>query len=96
MISWPPTRACSWRSRAATPCCGGGLVVVATGWELGISEAPDTATAVVAAAFDLHDRASDVAPEAVEHLLIDVLDEAGLSEEQVTIDAMARRAVSFN
>ena len=52
-------------------------------------EAPDTATAVVAAAFDLHDRASDVAPEAVEHLLIDVLDEAGLSEEQVTIDAMA-------
>ena len=52
-------------------------------------EAPDTATAVVAAAFDLHDRASDVAPEAVEDLLIDVLDEAGLSEEQVTIDAMA-------
>lgn len=52
-------------------------------------EAPDTATAVVAAAFDLHDCASDVAPEAVEHLLIDVLDEAGLSEEQVTIDAMA-------
>ena len=52
-------------------------------------EAPDTATAVVAAAFDLHDRASDVAPEAVEHLLIDVLGEAGLSEEQVTIDAMA-------
>ena len=40
-------------------------------------EAPDTATAVVAAAFDLHDRASDVAPEAVEHLLIDVLHEAG-------------------
>ena len=53
------------------------------------SEAPDTATAVVAAAFDLHDRASDVAPEAVEHLLIDILDEAGLSEEQVTIGAMA-------
>ena len=52
-------------------------------------EAPDAATAVVAAAFDLHDRASDVAPEAVEHLLIDVLNEAGLSEEQVTIDAMA-------
>ena len=52
-------------------------------------EAPDTATAVVAAAFDLHDRASDVAPEAVEHLLIDVFDEAGLSEEQVTIGAMA-------
>ena len=52
-------------------------------------EAPDTATAVVAAAFDLHDRASDVAPEAVEHLLIDVVYEAGLSEEQVTIDAMA-------
>ena len=52
-------------------------------------EAPDTATAVVAAAFDLHDRASDVAPESVEDLLIDVLDEAGLSEEQVTIDAMA-------
>ena len=51
-------------------------------------EAPDTATAVVAAAFDLHDRASDVAPEAVEHLLIDVLDEAELSEQQVTIDAM--------
>ena len=52
-------------------------------------EAPDTATAVVAAAFDLHDRASDVAPEAVEHLLIDVLDEAGLSNEQVTIGDMA-------
>ena len=52
-------------------------------------EAPDTATAVVAAAFDLHDRTSDVAPEAVEHLLIDVLDEAGLSNEQVTIGAMA-------
>ena len=52
-------------------------------------EAPDTATAVVAAAFDLHDRVSDVAPEAVEHLLIDVLDEAGFSEEQVTIVAMA-------
>ena len=52
-------------------------------------EAPDTATAVVAAAFDLHDCASDIAPEAVEHLLIDVLDEAGISEEQVTIDAMA-------
>ena len=52
-------------------------------------EAPDTATAVVATAFDLHDRASDVAPVAVEHLLIDVLHEAELSEEQVTIDAMA-------
>ena len=52
-------------------------------------EAPDAAMAVVAAAFDLHDHASDVAPEAVEHLLIDVLDEAGLSEEQVTIGAMA-------
>ena len=52
-------------------------------------EAPDTATAVVAAAFDLHDSASYVAPEAVEHLLVDVLDEAGLSKEQVTIDAMA-------
>ena len=37
VMSWPPTRACSWRSRAATPCCGGGLVVVATGWELGIT-----------------------------------------------------------
>ena len=52
-------------------------------------EAPDTATAVVAAAFDLHELTSDVAPEAVEHLLIDVLDEAGLSNEQVTIGAMA-------
>ena len=52
-------------------------------------EAPDTATAVVAAAFDLHDRASDVAPESVEHLLIDVLHDAELSEEQVTIDDMA-------
>ena len=52
-------------------------------------EAPDTATAVVAAAFDLHDLASDVAPVAVEDLLIDVLHEARLSEEQVTIEAMA-------
>ena len=52
-------------------------------------EAPDPATAVVAAAFDLHDLVSDVAPEAVEDLLIDVLHEARLSEEQVTIDAMA-------
>ena len=52
-------------------------------------EAPDTAMAVVAAAFDLHNLASDVAPVAVEDLLIDVLHEAELSEEQVTIDAMA-------
>ena len=51
-------------------------------------EAPDTATAVVAAAFDLHDLVPDVAPEAVEDLLIDVLHEARLSEEQVSIDAM--------
>ena len=52
-------------------------------------EAQDPATAVVAAAFDLYDHASDVAPEAVEHLLIDVIYEAELSDEQVTIDAMA-------
>ena len=51
-------------------------------------EVPDTATVVVAAAFDLHDLVSDVAPEAVEDLLIDVLHEARLSEEEVTIDAM--------
>lgn len=50
---------------------------------------PDAARAVVAAAFDLHDRTSNVAPEAVEYLLIDVLEEAGLSEETVTISAMA-------
>ena len=52
-------------------------------------EAPNPATAVVAAAFDLHDLASEVAPEAVEDLLIDVLHDAGFSEEPVTIDAMA-------
>ena len=52
-------------------------------------EAPDPATAAVAAAFDLHHRVPEVAPEAVEHLLVDVLDEAGLSEKQVTVDDMA-------
>ena len=52
-------------------------------------EAPDPATAAVAAAFDLHDRVPKIAPEAVEHLLVDVLDEAGLSDEQVTLDHMA-------
>ncbi len=52
-------------------------------------EAPDSATAAVAAAFDLHDRAPDIAPESVEHLLTDVLREAELSEEQVAIDALA-------
>ena len=64
------------------------MIPLSPNWRLD-NKAPDTATAVVAAAFDLHDRASDVAPEAVEHLLIDVLDEAGLSNEQVTIGAMA-------
>ena len=52
-------------------------------------EAPNAATAVVAAAFDLHRCVPDTAPEAVEHLLVDVLDEAGLSGEPVTVDAMA-------
>ena len=65
-----------------------GVIPLSPNWRLD-NKAPDTATAVVAAEFDLHDRASDVAPEAVEHLLIDVLDEAGLSNEQVTIGAMA-------
>ena len=52
-------------------------------------EASNTATAVVAAAFDLHELASEVAPKAVEDLLIDVLHDAGFSEEPVTIEAMA-------
>ena len=52
-------------------------------------DAPDPATAAVAAAFDLHGRVSEVAPEAVEHLLVDVLDEAGLSEQRVAVADMA-------
>ncbi len=51
-------------------------------------DAVDPATAAVAAAFDLHRRVPEVAPEAAEHLLVDVLDEAGLSEGSVTVDDM--------
>ena len=58
-------------------------------------EAPDPATAAVAAAFDVHGRVPDIAPEAVEHLLVDVLDEAGFQEEQVSIDDMVAACSQF-
>ena len=52
-------------------------------------EAPDPAAVAVAAAFDLRARVPNIAPEAVEQLLIDILDEAELSKMQVTAGDMA-------
>lgn len=51
-------------------------------------EAPDAVTAAVAAAFDLHRNVPDVTPVAVDHLLADVLNEADVGEQEVTIELM--------